>query len=182
MDTDCIFLTSHADFSYAQQALRLGSFEYILQPAPLKEIEEVLQRVLLEREKKHRIQVLEKSSRMLKEKESILIDSAFERILGMGELDDKKTMEEIRKLCKKEYADEFFHMAGIQVTAWKKDRWDDRLVKLVLANSLGELFETMDCEILLWHLTEEKFPTEKRTQPGNRLGISETYQVTKWTG
>lgn len=156
MDTDCIFLTSHADFSYAQKALRLGSFEYILQPAPIKEIEEVLQRVLQERERKHRIQTLEKSSRMLKEKESILVDSAFERILGSGELEEAKTAEEIRKLCKKEYAEELFYMAGIQVTAWKKERWDDRLVKLVLANSLGELFENMDCEILLGR-AEEKF-------------------------
>ena len=156
MDTDCIFLTSHADFSYAQKALRLGSFEYILQPAPIKEIEEVLQRVVQERDRKHRIQTLEKSSRMLKEKESILVDSAFERILGSGELEETKTAEEIRKLCKKEYAEELFYMAGIQVTAWKKERWDDRLVKLVLANSLGELFEKMECEILLGR-AEEKF-------------------------
>ncbi len=31
--TECIFLTAHADFSYAREALRLESFDYILQPA-----------------------------------------------------------------------------------------------------------------------------------------------------
>ena len=32
----CIFLTSHEDFSYAQKALQLGGFDYLIQPAPCK--------------------------------------------------------------------------------------------------------------------------------------------------
>lgn len=35
----CIFLTAHAEFEYAQEAVKLGSFDYILQPAPYAEIE-----------------------------------------------------------------------------------------------------------------------------------------------
>ncbi|MGI6106317.1 MAG: response regulator transcription factor [Lachnospiraceae bacterium] len=38
-ETACIFLTSHADFSYAQQAIRNGAYGYILQPAEIPEIE-----------------------------------------------------------------------------------------------------------------------------------------------
>lgn len=30
----CIFLTSHEDFSYAQKALQLGGFDYLIQPLP----------------------------------------------------------------------------------------------------------------------------------------------------
>lgn len=40
----CIFLTAHAEFQYAQEAVRLGSFDYILQPAPYDEIEAAVQR------------------------------------------------------------------------------------------------------------------------------------------
>lgn len=40
----CIFLTSHADFAYAREAIRNGAFDYILQPADIKEIEEVVER------------------------------------------------------------------------------------------------------------------------------------------
>lgn len=39
-----ILLTSHAAFSYAQQSIRLGCFDYIVQPAPYDEIEAVLRR------------------------------------------------------------------------------------------------------------------------------------------
>lgn len=35
----CIFLTSHEDFSYAQKALQLGGFDYLIQPAPYSAIE-----------------------------------------------------------------------------------------------------------------------------------------------
>ena len=38
----CIFMTCHADFSYAQRALHLGSFEYILKPLDFENLENVL--------------------------------------------------------------------------------------------------------------------------------------------
>ncbi len=34
----CLFLTSHANFSYANTALRLGSMDYLLKPAPRNEL------------------------------------------------------------------------------------------------------------------------------------------------
>ena len=41
-----ILLTSHADFSYAQESIRLGCFEYVVQPAPYQIIEESLMRAI----------------------------------------------------------------------------------------------------------------------------------------
>lgn len=41
-----ILLTCHADFTYAQESLRLGCFDYIVQPAPYDEIEDSLQRAI----------------------------------------------------------------------------------------------------------------------------------------
>lgn len=37
-----VFLTSHAEFEYAKEALHLGGLDYILQPAPYSEIEEAI--------------------------------------------------------------------------------------------------------------------------------------------
>ena len=42
--TACIFLTCHADFTYAQEALRLGCLDYILKPAPYESIEAAVKR------------------------------------------------------------------------------------------------------------------------------------------
>lgn len=48
MTTCCIFLTSHAKFSYVQEAMRLGAFDYIIQPAPYSEISQVTARAVQE--------------------------------------------------------------------------------------------------------------------------------------
>ncbi len=53
-----VMLTSHADFEYAQESLRLGCFDYLVQPAPHEEIERVLRRALqfiYERGKRNRL-------------------------------------------------------------------------------------------------------------------------------
>lgn len=51
-----IMLTSHADFSYAQESIKLGCFDYIVQPAPYDEIEaslnKAVQQIRLNRQKK----------------------------------------------------------------------------------------------------------------------------------
>lgn len=46
MTTRCIFLTAHAEFRYAQEALRLGGFDYIMQPAPYEQVVDAVSRAL----------------------------------------------------------------------------------------------------------------------------------------
>lgn len=46
-ETCCIFMTCHADFFYAQQALRLGSFEYVLKPLDFQKLEVILKAAIL---------------------------------------------------------------------------------------------------------------------------------------
>jgi two-component system response regulator YesN len=45
-DTQCIFLTSHAKFNYAQQAIQLGSVDYLLKPVLVDELEEVIYKAI----------------------------------------------------------------------------------------------------------------------------------------
>jgi two-component system, response regulator YesN len=42
----CLFLTSHADFQYAKEAVQLGGHDYILQPAKYEDIEHSVERVI----------------------------------------------------------------------------------------------------------------------------------------
>lgn len=48
---DTVFLTCHADFGYAQTALRLGGFDYILKPVPYKKLEETLASLFAKRDR-----------------------------------------------------------------------------------------------------------------------------------
>lgn len=49
---ECIFLTSHADFFYAQEAIQLGSFDYLLQPARYEDIERTIRKTISRIEEK----------------------------------------------------------------------------------------------------------------------------------
>ncbi|MCD8232272.1 MAG: response regulator [Clostridiales bacterium] len=51
-DMDCIFLTCHAKFEYAQEAVRLQSRDYILKPAPFEVIEQKVRDAVAQRRKK----------------------------------------------------------------------------------------------------------------------------------
>lgn len=44
--TDCIFLTCHAEFAYAKQAIHLGSFDYLLKPVDGEELARSVSRML----------------------------------------------------------------------------------------------------------------------------------------
>ncbi len=46
MECICVFLTSHADFLYAKEAIQLGCFDYILQPARYDEIQSTIARAI----------------------------------------------------------------------------------------------------------------------------------------
>lgn len=43
---ECLFLTCHADFKYAKEAIRLGCGEYLVKPAPYKEIEGAISKLV----------------------------------------------------------------------------------------------------------------------------------------
>lgn len=44
--TETIFLTCHADFGYAKQAIQLGSLDYLLKPIPYPELEDTIRRAI----------------------------------------------------------------------------------------------------------------------------------------
>lgn len=55
MEVECVFLSSYANFAYAQKALRLSTREYLLKPISNQDLEAVLSRIIEEtREKRER--------------------------------------------------------------------------------------------------------------------------------
>lgn len=52
-DTIGIFLTCHADFTYAREAVKMGAFDYLLKPVSIGDIERVTGNALSEWEKRH---------------------------------------------------------------------------------------------------------------------------------
>ncbi len=60
-DPICIFLTSHADFSYAREAVKQKAFLYLLKPAPIEEMEEAITSAVEEARKRRKNQMIVQS-------------------------------------------------------------------------------------------------------------------------
>lgn len=88
-----ILLTSHADFEYAQISVRLGCFDYIVQPAPYEVIEGVLRRALQYcYERKKRNQLYEVGRRM-QTGEMELLDRVAMNLFSSDASDVQSSME-----------------------------------------------------------------------------------------
>ncbi len=76
-----MILTSHADFQYAAQAIKVGSFDYLLKPVTDEELNSALKRAI---QKQKEVQYLEKESRNWKKNYKIVLERYFgEVILGV---------------------------------------------------------------------------------------------------
>lgn len=69
-----ILLTSHAEFTYAQESIKTGCFDYLLQPAPYEEIEECLKRSLEELYRKRKNSQLSKYGMLMQTNKTKLMD------------------------------------------------------------------------------------------------------------
>lgn len=88
-----VMLTSHADFEYAQESIRLGCFDYLVQPAPPEEIERVLRNVLQYiYERKKRNQLYEVGKRM-QTGETELLDGVAMNLFSAKEEDLQSALE-----------------------------------------------------------------------------------------
>ncbi|MCD7955716.1 MAG: response regulator [Lachnospiraceae bacterium] len=75
--TLCIFYTGYAEFRYAQEAVRLGVFDYLLKPIAYHELEEILQKALSEIQRDSNLRSMEQMWEEVSAEEQ---DSAVERV------------------------------------------------------------------------------------------------------
>ncbi|MFC4812526.1 response regulator [Paenibacillus sp. GCM10023250] len=85
-DTLTIFFTGHANFAYAQQALQLGGFDYLLKPVKHKQIAEVVARACeklrQERDQRQYAERYEKYARLWETQKPLLWEKFWQDVLG----------------------------------------------------------------------------------------------------
>ncbi len=87
MEVECVFLSSYANFAYAQKALRLSTREYLLKPISNQDLEAVLTRIVGETREKWERRNLEQGAGQKKGKtgfweEFLREPSGQEELLG----------------------------------------------------------------------------------------------------
>lgn len=138
-----IFLTSHADFEYARNAIKLGSFDYILQPAHYSEVEAVLIRGVEEARKKVRLKRLERATEAIENQRDAALEMLVAKLDQENEAECQNIFGRLREMFVTEFENCTFQVFQIELLYFenKTNKWDNDLIKLVFRNVLEELFE-----------------------------------------
>ena len=92
-ETLVVLLTSHAEFEYAQACMRLGCFDYILQPAPHDVIEQTIQRALQALQERSRKSKLSEIGARMKTSGMELLDTLTLNLMSSSEEDARSARE-----------------------------------------------------------------------------------------
>ena len=95
---ECIFLTAHAEFSFAREALRLGSVDYIIQPARYEDIQQVLGNTVKKIRESRRKAEYYNYGKLLSQKKMMVQDGIFSELLNGAGKDVRQLLEDCKKL------------------------------------------------------------------------------------
>lgn len=93
-----ILLTSHADFEYAQESVRLGCFDYLVQPLPYEDIEAALRKAAHRLELDRQWRTLYSYARLCKSNEPDIIDHAVRNLFALPAQDISESLRFLNQL------------------------------------------------------------------------------------
>lgn len=79
-DICTIFITSHEEFAYVQTALRIGGYDYILQPVRYSNVESTVSRAVMEVRKNKKRGQIEQAWNQLYDRRSIFLDAFLSQL------------------------------------------------------------------------------------------------------
>ncbi|SDF79088.1 response regulator transcription factor [Marvinbryantia formatexigens] len=157
IDLLCIFLTSHAEFSYAREGIRLGAFDYIVQPALYPAIEEVVRKAVAEVMKKKGNETIMRQGQVFRKQRASIAANAIRHYLeGNSNYRDIENLTELHVLPD-------FSLNGyvvmLQIVKWdgRKEVWDAHLLEQTLDNILQEIFAPNNQKAVLAGISEGVF-------------------------
>lgn len=156
-DVECVFLTAHAEFEYAREAIALKSFDYIVQPAPYEEVEAVVARAAARVHEKRADQKIRSYGKYLLEK-NVLIQN---RMLGslLTHSIDRESYQEFAGLENIISLEQEGYLVFMQIMrhAASMDKWEPSLLQFVLWNVVSEWFETYEQTVSICDLNRKEY-------------------------
>lgn len=148
MDFVCIFLTSHADFMYAKEAIKLNCFDYILQPARYEDIQSTVAKAIQRVKKEHAEKELEQYGTLAKLHTPGLLQNLFSDWAAGKTLSISALRDVLRRLGKEVTpATDCFSIWG-HILRWHTLPWPAQEWNFALNNIVTEVYEEKHYGIL----------------------------------
>jgi two-component system response regulator YesN len=154
IECEFIFLTSHPDFIYAKEALRLGSFDYILQPARYEDIEKCIQRAEAKIEEKNSLNRYSSYGKLLYDKHDRILQSISKEYLGGRKFEADRCIDDFNKfgIPIKNETEIYYVILQIVASPDKLKSWNDDVLTYGISNMVTEIFSRDGLGILLVQL------------------------------
>lgn len=140
MTTRCIFLTAHAEFKYAQEALRLGGFDYIMQPAPYEQVADAVSRALDNVKEEWAALELQSRGAVFDDQKKEIVETMLRGfLLGNAPGSSLTAFEELSLVPRREQE---CWVALMQPLRWKQgeEPWELSLLSTAVGNMSSEVF------------------------------------------
>lgn len=148
MDLECIFLTAHADFLYAKEAIQLGSFDYLLQPARYEDIQQAVERAIIRiRTAREEKKYSSYGRAAFRKKDDLFHGVLCDWFSGKRVFIDD-IMKELQDIEVPVQADTPVFFALIQLLRWHSEPWNTDNWSYALNNILSELMEQSKCKLM----------------------------------
>lgn len=141
-DTESIFLTCHADFYYAKQAVQLGSFDYLLKPIPIPELEHVIAKAIAKKAKESKKSEYSRYGEYWVQHQPLLIERFWLDILNRSIPSRSDAILQAAEERNIPYAEQMtFVPVLIVAKRWHKNLTarDEKILEYALRNSAEEL-------------------------------------------
>lgn len=148
MDFVCVFLTSHADFLYAKEAIQLGCFDYILQPARYDEIQATVARAIARVKDTSADKELRHYGVIAKNQEAALFQNLFSDWIAGRPLSIHSLQEVLGKLGRHLLPESQCFAAWGHLLRWHAEPWPTQEWVYAMNNMMAELYEKAQFGIL----------------------------------
>ena len=140
-DTLRILLTSHAEFSYAQESIKLGCFDYLLQPAPYEVIEDCLRRALQHLYQQRKRERLQQYGQLLETNETELMNHVVTQLFSRIPEDVDSSIEFLNKMGYPIHEDKRVQIIFINVQSFRNSSepiFSEKSIHKAISNALKQ--------------------------------------------
>lgn len=141
MKTRCVFLTAHAKFDYAQEAVRLGGFDYIIQPAAYSKISQTVAKAMLDVRSNEDNAQLQEKGQAFNQQQSAITANVLRSFLN--EQRNERDVGALERLGVFPLRRKEGYLVLLQVACWlpNAEIWEENVLAVALGNMAREIFE-----------------------------------------